>query len=352
MLSFYRRTLDIVLRHQRDHARRVLRHHGADRGHGDPDPEGLLPDPGHRHDLGLRRGGAGHLARGDDAADAQARRRDPARSRRRRLRLVQPAAPAAPRPPTPAAVFIVLKPRDERELTSSQIIDRLRPQLAKVEGANAVPAADAGHHRRRPHRPRQLPVHAAGRQHRRAERVVAEDAREDADAAAARRRLERSAGECAAAQDHHQPRPGLALRHFAAADRRHAQRRLRPAPDHAVFHPAQDLFRHPRNPARAAERPVHARPPLREIAADRRRRAAVVAGRCRLQQGRPALGLAPGPVPGGDADVQPAARRRARRGGRRHQRGGARDRHAVVDHRRPSRATRRRSRPRCRASRR
>jgi hydrophobe/amphiphile efflux-1 (HAE1) family protein len=32
--------------------------------------------------------------------------------------------------------FIVLKPRDERELSSSQIIDRLRPQLAKIEGAN------------------------------------------------------------------------------------------------------------------------------------------------------------------------------------------------------------------------
>jgi HAE1 family hydrophobic/amphiphilic exporter-1 len=31
--------------------------------------------------------------------------------------------------------FIVLKPRDERELTSSQVIDRLRPQLAKIEGA-------------------------------------------------------------------------------------------------------------------------------------------------------------------------------------------------------------------------
>ena len=31
--------------------------------------------------------------------------------------------------------FIVLKPRDERELTSSQIIDRMRPQLAKIEGA-------------------------------------------------------------------------------------------------------------------------------------------------------------------------------------------------------------------------
>jgi HAE1 family hydrophobic/amphiphilic exporter-1 len=32
--------------------------------------------------------------------------------------------------------FIVLKPRDERELSSSQVIDRLRPQLAKIQGAN------------------------------------------------------------------------------------------------------------------------------------------------------------------------------------------------------------------------
>jgi hydrophobe/amphiphile efflux-1 (HAE1) family protein len=40
--------------------------------------------------------------------------------------------------------FIVLKPRDERELTSSQIVDRLRPQLAKVEGATLFlqPAQD------------------------------------------------------------------------------------------------------------------------------------------------------------------------------------------------------------------
>ena len=32
--------------------------------------------------------------------------------------------------------FIVLKPRDERELNASQIIDRLRPKLARVEGSN------------------------------------------------------------------------------------------------------------------------------------------------------------------------------------------------------------------------
>jgi HAE1 family hydrophobic/amphiphilic exporter-1 len=40
--------------------------------------------------------------------------------------------------------FIVLKPRDQRELTASQVIDRLRPQLAKVEGATLFlqPAQD------------------------------------------------------------------------------------------------------------------------------------------------------------------------------------------------------------------
>jgi hydrophobe/amphiphile efflux-1 (HAE1) family protein len=32
--------------------------------------------------------------------------------------------------------FIVLKPREERELSASQIIDRLRPQLARIPGAN------------------------------------------------------------------------------------------------------------------------------------------------------------------------------------------------------------------------
>src|SRR6201996_8507509 len=32
--------------------------------------------------------------------------------------------------------FIALKPRDQRESNASQIIDRLRPKLAKIEGAN------------------------------------------------------------------------------------------------------------------------------------------------------------------------------------------------------------------------
>jgi HAE1 family hydrophobic/amphiphilic exporter-1 len=35
-----------------------------------------------------------------------------------------------------ARFYIVLKPRDERTLTASQIIDRLRPKIAKVQGVN------------------------------------------------------------------------------------------------------------------------------------------------------------------------------------------------------------------------
>ncbi len=35
-----------------------------------------------------------------------------------------------------ARFFIALKPRDQRKLTASQIIDRLRPQITRIEGAN------------------------------------------------------------------------------------------------------------------------------------------------------------------------------------------------------------------------
>jgi HAE1 family hydrophobic/amphiphilic exporter-1 len=38
--------------------------------------------------------------------------------------------------PNTGRFFIVLKPRDERKLSATQIIDRLRPQLAKIQGVN------------------------------------------------------------------------------------------------------------------------------------------------------------------------------------------------------------------------
>ena len=49
------------------------------------------------------------------------------------------------------------------------------------------------------------------------------------------------------------PRPGSALRHSAATDRRHALRCLRSAPGHAVLHPGQQLSRDHGGSAGAAE---------------------------------------------------------------------------------------------------
>ena len=53
-----------------------------------PDPEGILPGAGHRHDPGHLGGLAEHLLRGDGEAAEPARRSDPQGSRRRQLKFV------------------------------------------------------------------------------------------------------------------------------------------------------------------------------------------------------------------------------------------------------------------------
>ncbi len=225
--------------------------------HGDQHSKGLLPDPGYRRDL-----------------RAYPRRRRTT-SPYEMMRLQQQFGEIILRDPDVAghglanrhnrqpqsAQYRAASPSCSNHATSAkrrraQIIDRLRPQFAQVQGANVFlqPAQDINVGA--PHRPRQLPVHAAGRQCWRSwsngrRRCSTRCGRLPHD----RRRVERSAGQRAAAQGHHQPRPGRALRHHAADDRRHAQRRLRPAPDQPVLHAAQYLFDHPRNPARAAEDP-------------------------------------------------------------------------------------------------
>ena len=142
----------------------------------------------------------------------------------------------------------------------------------------------------------------------------AEDPRQDADAAGAARRRDRPAdpGHHRPAQD--QPRHRLALRHPAAADRRHAVRRLRPAPGRAVFHTAQQLSRDPGNPAGDAGQPRFAEQALSEIAADRRPGAAVDVRDLVHRSGSLALDQPPGPVPGDHDQLQPRPGRRARPG--------------------------------------
>ena len=173
MLSFYRRTLDIVLRHQPItlgvfFATMVLTVVMAYYI-----PKGLLPDPGHRNAAGLRRGRAANLAERDDAADAQCRRcaaADPDVDGFGSFTGSTGSANSA----NTGRFFVVLKPRDERKLNASQIIDRIAAEARQASGRQPVPAADAGHQCRRPRRPRQLSIHAAGHEYRRVERVVAE----------------------------------------------------------------------------------------------------------------------------------------------------------------------------------
>ena len=80
----------------------------------------------------------------------------------------------------------------------------------------------------------------------------------------------------------------------------------------------------------AAGRCGHAQPGLRPRAGQRTARAAVDPGRSRHTTHRAALGFPFRAIPGGDLDVQPAARRRAQPGGQRHSARRRRDRHAVV----------------------
>ena len=66
-------------------------------------------------------------------------------------------------------MFITLKPRDERDATADQIIARLRPQLAKVEGAALFLQAAQDIRVGGRVVAHAVPVHAAGRRSRRAQ---------------------------------------------------------------------------------------------------------------------------------------------------------------------------------------
>ena len=67
-----------------------------------------------------------------------------------------------------ARLNVDLKPRDQRTLTADQIIDELRPKLARVPGVRVFLHEPAGDPHRRLPEPQPVPVHAAGSGHRRA----------------------------------------------------------------------------------------------------------------------------------------------------------------------------------------
>ena len=240
-------------------------------------------------------------------------------------------------------LYITLKPRSERDASAQQIIARLRPKLEKVEGARLFMQASQD-------------VRLGGRATRTQFEYTLQDANLDelnewAPKILAKMQTlaelrdvatdQQTQGYDADADD--QPRHRRALRHPAATDRRHALRRVRPAPGHAIFHPAQQLPCDPGNPARPAGQYRHAQQALHQIAADRRRGAAVGVYHLDQRAGPSALDQPPGPVSGHHHQFQPRPGHRAGAGDRSDPARGCRDLAPRPRSTRASRAPRRRS---------
>ena len=132
-------------------------------------------------------------------------------------------------------------------------------------GGDALPPGGAGRADRRAHEQRAVPVHAAEHGPQRAQRLRPADARQAPDGGGAARRRHRPAEPRAAGLPRHRSRRGLAARHPAAAHRRHALRRLRPAPGLEHLHAAEPVPRHPRGPARLPAEPRRAEVDLRQV---------------------------------------------------------------------------------------
>ena len=210
---------------------------GADGLPGDHRAQGALPAAGHR-----------------PASPASPRRRRTSRSRRcgaRRRRSTRSCTPIptsrtslsfigrrAAAPATPARCSSRCKPARRAQGTADEIIARLRPKLARGPRHHAVPAVGAGRARRRPRVAHAVPVHAAGRQPRRAarpgrprccERCASCPSCSDVEHRSADRRASSSTSTSIATRA---ARLGIT----PADDRRHALRRLRPAPGRDVVH--------------------------------------------------------------------------------------------------------------------
>ena len=292
MLDGYRRGLDFVLRHQFPTLLVFLATVCITGVMFVPIPKGFFPT----QDIGMILGisEAGQDVSPDKMRDIQRQLSAviAQRPRRRRLRIVL-------RPELRQyAKYRPLHHRSEAarrpHASASQIIDRLRPQLAKVPGARLFlqPAQD---------------ITVGGRIARGQFQYVLQDPdlhelntwaprllRQAQDAARAGRRRQRCAERGAAAHNQHQSRCGRPFRHSAAAHRRHAQRRLRPAPGDAVFH-QQFLLSRARSAARAAGERADAQSDLRQGADQRAARAAVDPGQRRHRR---ISGRCWSPIPG------------------------------------------------------
>ncbi len=153
-------------------------------------PKGFFPQQDNGF-LTARVGGvAGHLLRGHEEAPGGAQRDRPGRSGRRQHRHVHRRR--RHRAQFGAHVHHAEAARRARRQRAADH-RAAAAEAREGRGRQALHAGLAGRPARRPRHPHPVRVHAAGRQSCRAERMGAEDPREDEDAAAAARRRHRPA---------------------------------------------------------------------------------------------------------------------------------------------------------------
>ncbi len=132
-------------------------------------------------------------------------------------------------------MFIALKPKDQRKASADEVINRLRPRLARLQGITLYmqAAQDITIGGRVARTQYQYHAHRSGS--RRTQALVRAVPGQAEIGPGDRRRRQRPAECRTAARHHHQPRRRLELRHPAGDDRQHAVGRLRPA--HRLLHP-------------------------------------------------------------------------------------------------------------------
>ena len=299
-------------------------------------PEGLSAAAGHRardrRDGGRPRG----LVRGDGAAAERHRRQDPQGRRRGGRRLRGGRKRAQPHAQHRA-------PEDHAEIPHPAHRPRLPDHRAPAgrrrrrAGHDGLLPAGAGRADLDAHEPGAVPVHAGGRQHGGGLALVGTPGREAARRARAARGGLRGAGRGPARLRQGRPRHRRTPRRVDAGRQRRAQRRLRPAPDLHHLRPGQPVPRGAGGDGPVPDRPGGAVARVRAV--QHRRPGPAQLGGDRGAAHRAPRHPAPGPVPGGDDQLQPGTRRLAQRRRRCDRRGGARDRDAERACRASSRAT-------------
>ena len=190
-------------------------------------------------------------------------------------------------------LFISLKPLDERVGGSLQnYINRLRPKIAQVQGGKLflqpVPDVRVGARLAKTEYQYTLP----GREPGRTLQMGPQDPGQAAVTADVARRNQRPAGRRHHRDTRDRSRRRCAVRHTATGDRRHAVRRIRPAADRPVFLAGELLSRDPGGPAGHGWRPGDAGQAVREVA-DRSGRyrspASFTGARCRYSHCRSAI---------------------------------------------------------------